>query len=146
MKSMWGKKQNIEECEMFNSVRKGLIIWFNSWCVVFFSREMMKSMGRIWRLHIKKRWKEWKKASHTLISSPCRVFPLSSARLFIKPGRAQPRRCRMEAGCEPGHQELSDPGEALSAAFIEARALLLQKLRQTTRFPQSWDLIWVFTM
>lgn len=69
------------------------------------------------------RWKE--KASHPISLFPCRIFPLTSARLFVKPGRPQPWRGRVEAGCEPGHQELSDPGEALSGFFSEAVAFTL---------------------
>lgn len=40
----------------------------------------------------------------------CRVFPIPPAGLLIQPGRAQPRRGRVEAGREPGHQERFDPG------------------------------------
>lgn len=53
-----------------------------------------------------------KRLSRVSHSSPRRVFPISSARLFIQPGRPQPGRVGVEAGCEPSHQERSDPGEA----------------------------------
>lgn len=70
-----------------------------------------------------------------IYSSPCRIFPISSARLFIEPGWPQPWCFRMEAGREPSHQERSDPGEALSGLFMGNLCFYSGKHRQRLTGP-----------
>lgn len=58
----------------------------------------------------------------------------------------------MEAGCEPSHQERSDPGKALSGLFIETGKCCQRSTRPLTRYYCSVtslrlrDIVWTVMM